>query len=399
MPLIKSPSKKAVGKNIAAEIRAGKPQKQSIAIAMDVQRRSKGKKKMAGGGPVVDPDKARQESAGFEGSNSKKARPSTAPAEDTRSPWEQAADPGEGDSVVVNPSHARGGMIKAYSKGGMAYPDSTSRDATDMMHDSEANGNVAISAKSERRPMPSDITHEEMEMLMNHRASKQPVSSWTDHKDHDADDQNSHLEEAGRHSYADGGKVSDKPVSGWADERDSLDSPEDDYDSEEKSFQSISRSPVEGWTDQEDTADHEDHPMSIAESIMKRKGYAQGGPIDGNKKSFYPGLTSKKKFASGGEVDDLEPFEIEGHETPEDGQADVARNAREDQNHEDDQSFNALRKENYSENEGLSKMGSPEDSNEEGDESEKNAEDEHDMVGKIRKGMKMRKVGQRYSEK
>ena len=36
MPLIKSSSKKDIGKNIKAEENAGKPKKQSIAIALDV---------------------------------------------------------------------------------------------------------------------------------------------------------------------------------------------------------------------------------------------------------------------------------------------------------------------------------------------------------------------------
>lgn len=42
MPLKKSPSKKAVSANIKAEMAAGKPQKQAVAIALDVQRRAKG---------------------------------------------------------------------------------------------------------------------------------------------------------------------------------------------------------------------------------------------------------------------------------------------------------------------------------------------------------------------
>jgi len=45
MPLIKSKSKKAVGENIKREIAAGKPQKQAVAIALDVQRKAGGKKK------------------------------------------------------------------------------------------------------------------------------------------------------------------------------------------------------------------------------------------------------------------------------------------------------------------------------------------------------------------
>lgn len=40
MPLIKSGSKKAVSKNIKTEIAAGKPQKQAVAIALNVARKS-----------------------------------------------------------------------------------------------------------------------------------------------------------------------------------------------------------------------------------------------------------------------------------------------------------------------------------------------------------------------
>ena len=45
MPLIKSKSKKAVGENIKKEVKAGKPQRQAIAIALEIQRRAKKKKK------------------------------------------------------------------------------------------------------------------------------------------------------------------------------------------------------------------------------------------------------------------------------------------------------------------------------------------------------------------
>lgn len=48
MPLIKSASKVAVGQNIAAEENAGKPRRQSIAIALDIARRAK----RANGGSV-----------------------------------------------------------------------------------------------------------------------------------------------------------------------------------------------------------------------------------------------------------------------------------------------------------------------------------------------------------
>jgi hypothetical protein len=46
VPLVKSPSKTAFRKNVKAEIKAGKPQKQAVAIAYSVKRQAakKGKK-------------------------------------------------------------------------------------------------------------------------------------------------------------------------------------------------------------------------------------------------------------------------------------------------------------------------------------------------------------------
>lgn len=43
MPLVKSKSKKAFGKNVAAEMNSGKSQKQSLAIAYSVKRKAKKK--------------------------------------------------------------------------------------------------------------------------------------------------------------------------------------------------------------------------------------------------------------------------------------------------------------------------------------------------------------------
>jgi hypothetical protein len=45
MPLKKGSSKKAVSENIRREMAVGKPQKQAVAIALDVARRSRRKGK------------------------------------------------------------------------------------------------------------------------------------------------------------------------------------------------------------------------------------------------------------------------------------------------------------------------------------------------------------------
>ena len=45
MPLDKGKSQKAVSKNIETEIKAGKPQKQAVAIALNTQREAKKGKK------------------------------------------------------------------------------------------------------------------------------------------------------------------------------------------------------------------------------------------------------------------------------------------------------------------------------------------------------------------
>lgn len=47
MPLVKSASKEAFSQNIKQEIKAGKPQKQAVAIAYDIKRKASTKPRYA----------------------------------------------------------------------------------------------------------------------------------------------------------------------------------------------------------------------------------------------------------------------------------------------------------------------------------------------------------------
>ena len=75
MPLTKSKSSKAFKENVNAEMAAGKPQKQAVAIAYDVQRRAK---KADGGGLYANINAKRERIA--KGSGEKMRKPGAAGA-------------------------------------------------------------------------------------------------------------------------------------------------------------------------------------------------------------------------------------------------------------------------------------------------------------------------------
>ena len=85
MPLIKSKSEKAFKSNIEREIEAGKPQKQAVAIAYDVQRRAK---KADGGGLYANINAKRKRIA--EGSGEKMRKPG-APGAPTAKAFKESA--------------------------------------------------------------------------------------------------------------------------------------------------------------------------------------------------------------------------------------------------------------------------------------------------------------------
>lgn len=63
MPLIQGKSPKSFSKNVGAEMDAGKPQKQALAIAYSIKRKNMAKKAMGG---LIEPKEALQKAANFE---------------------------------------------------------------------------------------------------------------------------------------------------------------------------------------------------------------------------------------------------------------------------------------------------------------------------------------------
>lgn len=121
-------------------------------------------------------------------------------------------------------------------------------------------------------------------------------------------------------------------------------------------------------------------------------GFADGGAIDEDELEHAASIAAaimakRKKFARGGEI-----LSEDSMESDDSDMADLSRNAEEDANMEDKASFNALRKENYSESAGLEKLDQPHDSNLKGDSREDGEENIHDsdIVSAIRRKMKMK---------
>ncbi len=108
-----------------------------------------------------------------------------------------------------------------------------------------------------------------------------------------------------------------------------------------------------------------DHDEDIADARL-----AHGGEIEDHYESIADAILAKKRKAK---------MMAEG------GQVDLSRNADEDLNFEDQQSFKAGRKENYSESEGLEQLDSPMDSNEHSPEHEEMDIHDKDIVESIRR--------------
>lgn len=367
MPLIRGKSKKAFSKNVEAEMHAGKPQKQSLAIAFSVKR--KAPKKMAQGGKV--PPSAKLES-----------RPSADEQDMSELSRNRGDKPAREDNWTDQPTvkQAQKPSITRLSQPRIVGSDAFSvRRREDVEQDKDAMDSMAPSSPKDQ-PQARDNEEE---------ATK-----------HGDEVPALHMKR-----MAEGGKINDR-VSMRDAEMDEVEHPEglesDDDDmspSEDEIMSNHMQALARGGEVSPEPEEEMEHHDSIAAAIMARRDrlhqmidsgsmdedhaaadhMASGGSVESGSRDM--------NYADGGEINGMDS--IYAH--PDEDQADLRRNAEEDANMEDQSSYDALRKENYSESEGLDELDSPRDSAQKGDSREEDEENKHDMISSIRNKMNTRR--------
>jgi hypothetical protein len=292
MALIQGKSKKSFGKNVATEESAGKPKKQSLAIAFSVQDKNK-RKKFASGGPVS----AKSES-----------RPSTQDSDE-----------------IPSGAHAMGAQ-------------------TPNFHD-EPQANIDL--------VP---TPEEMAMLKDRRAKMaaggfvgSPESDWTGGYGQSADSASStrseNMLDGHPRSHAQekraGTKHSDvdnEDTTGEGMLHQSLQ--DDEYSKEGRSNYARGGMATMKGDMKEYMDGYDDKPSSVAEAIMrKRKKFADGGTVElernSNEDPNYEdqmsyGALRKENYSESDGLDDLDydTDRSEGHDLPDEDENDMVGKIR-----------------------------------------------------------------------
>lgn len=338
MPLVQGKSKKAFSENVSREMEAGKPQKQSLAIAYNIKRQNS-RKKMAAGGEVISAKTEKRPGTQEEFADAMDVSQNSANA-GYRKPadWISAEDTPENEvgatrtgKAVTDTSSQHNNGRAPYAQGGIArQPNPAVRDTgMDLMErDDEADMLDSIMPNGNRMEQPKGAYDE----------SQPPITSG------DPDETHPHTGETQedmmrRHAmemehFMRGGEVGNPKL------------------------QQSHLEPDEG--------------DNLVQEIMKgRQHKAAGGKVRSDQ-----GI---------GEGDSMFDFPHN------DGAVDLEGNSKEDRNNEDQMSYRAAGKEQYNLRQ-LSKQ--PKGSNEKGDMREEDSENvnDEDDVAQIRRKMKKKKA-------
>lgn len=256
-------------------------------------------------------------------------------------------------------------------------------------------GMVDESAKTEQRPMPKE--QDKDAAMVSRNSSKKPMadSKWTDQPT---------VKQAQKPSRQPLKHPKMVPTNAFSVKM--RDQEDDLMDSAAPAKMADGGMINEEVSMHEAEQDHVQHPahleqdndqMAPSESAYMEEHdaaqFAEGGEIEemalDHAASIAAAIMSKRRQSrqdSGSEDEDQAEMFADG------GSVDLSINADEEPNHEDQYSFEALKKENYSESEDLDQLDQPMDSNEHGDSREMDSENDHDgrLVSAIRRKMKMR---------
>lgn len=206
---MKSKSKKAVGENIETEMEAGKPHKQSIAIALSVQRQAKKKKKMAQGGIAEDINDSK-----MLGQNRGKKAPGDDSWTDNRSDAHNSASaaPSVPKSVRPDPLKERemdlmNSARTKYAQGGMASasPDESDPHTGETKEDMMRRHAMELAAYADGGEVEEDdrAPSSMADQIMNKRSKKLDFNENNEGYHMDTYD----MRNKDADSYADGGMV------------------------------------------------------------------------------------------------------------------------------------------------------------------------------------------------
>lgn len=336
MPLVKSPSKKAFSKNVEIEMKAGKPQKQSLAIAYSTMRHAKGRKKMARGGEISavserGPSADERDEREMAMDPHQEMHGQDLDARDEHMVSEDERDPREMD-MMERKKYAKGGPVDARKEhmNGMVHDGGVS--AFDMLSGKSHMHKPELDAKDEHRVSEDSMDDRELDMI--------------------------------RKKYARGGEVDLRnermtDIDDASSERD-MHMLEGKYSAHSSDLNAKGEHHV-GEDDEDEREMGMLHAKAQPDSYSKDGiiRYAEGGSVVDSI------MRKRKMMADGGEVDLQDS------------------NGDEHLNLEDQLSYQAARKKTYYDNSQISKQ--PEDSNEHGDDIDS---DEHDMISSIRRKMR-----------
>lgn len=374
MPLLKKKSRKAFEHNVKAEMDAGRPQNQALAISYSVKRKAK----KASGGTVESGSKDMNyaEGGNVSASNERRPMPNNTYDDTAMANRNRGNKPPKNDQWTDNPTvkQAQKPSITKLSKPRMVESGvlrtklyTQEGDLMDSASPGEYKDQPSTdyneSGSNRQGPKVSDMADE-------HSTKRKPYAKggMVEQSDHDA----------APNKYED--DLTDLPPSEDEGSMNAEGRNEQGPDRQGPRTPDLSlKMMADGGLAHDDS--HEADIMeaaSIAAAIMaKRKMQREDGM------SGFKDMNAAEMYAEGGGI-----LSEDSYQPSSSGQADMHRNHEEDSNAEDQMSFDALRKENYS-SDNLD-VENPEDSGQSDDEREEAAENDHDasITSKIRKKMK-----------